>query len=207
MSINVLEQILQVVFLVMSVVIHEVSHGYAAYLMGDKTAFYAKRLTLNPIRHIDLFGSIILPLLLIITKAGFVLGWAKPVPYNPYNLSNQKWGGALVALAGPVSNFILAGVFVVLIKLGAGGILPISQDMAYFFSIIVLINLVLGLFNLVPIPPLDGSKIIMPFVPYQYAHIVHNLERYGFIFAMLFIVLLWGPFSTLVMWIFEKLIT
>jgi len=207
MQLDTIENILQVVFLIMSVVIHEVSHGYAALMLGDKTAFYAKRLTLNPIRHIDLFGSIILPLLLIISKVGFIVGWAKPVPYNPYNLSNQRWGGALVALAGPASNFLLAIIFAIFLRLNTAGLLNLPEIAIGLFSMIVLINLVLGFFNFLPIPPLDGSKIFTPLLPERYASFFENFGNYGFFASLLFILLLWKPFSYFIMLVFGLLVS
>jgi len=186
MDINI---VFQIAILIVSVIVHEVSHGYAALMLGDHTAEYEGRLTLNPIKHIDLFGSIILPLLLIITKAGFVLGWAKPVPYNPYNLKNQKWGEAIVAGAGPLTNIVIAIFFGLLIRF----LLPLgflSQSMIGALSLIVLINLLLAFFNLIPIPPLDGSKILFSILPYHLAHIRAKLEQYGFFILIFFIIFL-----------------
>ncbi|MFZ2523153.1 MAG: site-2 protease family protein, partial [Minisyncoccia bacterium] len=135
--------IFPIIIFIFSVIIHEVSHGYAAYMQGDKTAKYAGRLTLNPIPHVDLMGSIILPGLLILSGSPMVIGWAKPVPFNPYNLRNQKWGEALVALAGPLSNISIAFIFGLLIRLG------LFASLIEPFSYIVFINLVLAVFNLV----------------------------------------------------------
>ncbi len=180
--------IFSIAVLIMSVVIHEVSHGYAALYLGDPTAKYAGRLTINPLKHLDLFGSVILPILLVITKAGFIIGWAKPVPYNPYNVRYGRWGEALVALAGPASNFLLAFLFGLMFRLG-DGLLP-----APFLSLalsIVLINVVLAVFNLVPIPPLDGSKLLFAILPPQAVEIRSALERYGIFLAFIFILFLW----------------
>lgn len=169
----------------MSVVIHEVSHGYVAELFGDKTARYAGRLTLNPIRHLDLFGSVILPALLYFT-AGFVFGWAKPVPYNPANLRNERLGTLAVASAGVLANFFIAAVFGLLIRVSWGVGLP--ESFYFITSNIVIINLVLGIFNLVPIPPLDGSKILFSILPPQFSHILHTLEQFSFFLVVLFII-------------------
>ena len=117
------------------------SHGYAAFLLGDPTAKNQGRLTLNPIRHLDLFGSILIPAFLVITNAGFLFGWAKPVPYNPYNLRNQKWGEAIVAVAGPASNIFIALVFGLLIRFGAEFLSPAFLNIS---AILVLINLMLA---------------------------------------------------------------
>ncbi len=170
-----------IIILIMSVVIHEVSHGYAAYLMGDSTAKNAGRLTLNPLVHLDLMGSLIVPLIAYLS-AGFMFGWAKPVPYNPYNLKNQKHGDAIVAVAGPASNLLVALVFGLLIRFDVLASIDIT-----ILVMIVMINLVLAVFNLLPIPPLDGSKILFSFLPYRYLEFRQNLERYS-IFLLLFVV-------------------
>lgn len=170
----------------MSVVVHEVSHGYAARALGDNTAEYAGRLTLNPVKHIDLWGSIIVPLILVTTNAGFIIGWAKPVPVNPYNLRNQRFGEALVAAAGPGSNIAIAIIFGLALRFG---FIPLSAFPVV--AAIVIINLVLAVFNLVPIPPLDGSKILFAFLPPHFFHIRETLERYGLIFALIFVIFLW----------------
>ncbi len=170
----------------MSVVIHEVSHGFAARSQGDRTAEYAGRLTLNPIPHIDPWGSIIIPAILVLTNAGFVIGWAKPVPVNPYNLRNPRWGEALVAFAGPASNLIIAVIFGLAVRFDivSGAALPIV-------AIIVIINLVLAVFNLIPIPPMDGSKIAFAFLPESFLHWRESLERYGLFIALFCVLFLW----------------
>jgi len=170
----------------MSVVIHEVSHGFMAEYFGDKTARYAGRLTLNPIKHLDLFGSVLLPALLVVTNAPFLFGWAKPVPYNPDNLSDRKWGEVWVSAAGVLSNFFIAIVFGLIIRFSLGTSLP---DSFYFItSTIVVTNLVLAIFNLVPIPPLDGSKILFSFLPQSLKAFEVFMERYSFVFLIIFIV-------------------
>lgn len=170
----------------MSVVIHEVSHGFMAEYFGDKTARYAGRLTLNPIKHLDIFGSILLPAILVLTKAPFLLGWAKPVPYNPDNLSNQKWGTVAVAAAGVLSNIFIALVFGLLLRFTASYGLP--ERFSEIVSLIVVMNLGLAIFNLVPIPPLDGSKILFSFLPRSFYPVINLLEQYSFIFVIIFIV-------------------
>ena len=170
---------------IFSVIIHEVSHGYIAYLQGDNTAKNAGRLTLNPIPHIDIFGSILLPVLLAIAHSPMIIGWAKPVPFNPYNLRNQKWGEAMVAIAGPLSNVIIATIFGTLIRFG------VSDSLVTPFMYIVLINLVLATFNLIPIPPLDGSKILFSLLPYNMRGIQNFLEQYGMFILIFFIFFLW----------------
>lgn len=177
--------IFTVIVFIFSVIIHEVSHGYVAYLQGDNTAKFAGRLTLNPIPHIDLFGSIILPGLLILSGSTMVVGWAKPVPFNPYNLKDQKWGEAKVAIAGPLSNIILAVFFGILVRLG------LFPSLTEPFVYIVLINLLLATFNLVPIPPLDGSKILFSIFPNSLSEAREFLERNGLFVLVFFIFFLW----------------
>ena len=145
--------IFSLIILIFSVIIHEVSHGYAALFLGDKTAQDQGRLTLNPIKHIDPIGSIIFPALSLLL-GGFVFGWAKPVPFNPYNLRNRKWGEAIVAAAGPASNFLIALAFGLALRFSAA---LAASAAAGLVATIVLVNLMLGTFNLIPIPPLDGS--------------------------------------------------
>ena len=187
----------------MSVVVHEVSHGFVAEHLGDPTARLAGRLTLNPLKHIDPVGSIFVPLILIVSKAPFVFGWAKPVPYNPHNLRNKRWGEAQVALAGPLSNILLALVFGLLIRFIL--VLGISLPISFFriTSTIVIVNLVLAFFNLVPVPPLDGSKILFAFLPARFIIWRRTLESYGFILVIFFVFFLWHFFSPLVTWVFS----
>ncbi len=189
--------IFSVAVLLISVIIHEVSHGYMANVLGDPTAKYAGRLTLNPVKHLDLFGSILLPFLLVISHSPFVFGWAKPVPYNPYNLRNQKWGPALVGIAGPASNLILALVFGLLLRAGAGSAY-FSAEFMSIIALIVFINVLLLVFNLIPIPPLDGSRVLFAFLPYRWQHYQFSLERFGFIILLFFIFFLWGFFLPII---------
>lgn len=178
--------IFQLVILLFSVVIHEVSHGVAALYLGDDTAERMGRLTLNPIKHLDPIGSVFLPLMLILMKSGFIFGWAKPVPYNPLNLKMPRRDSAILAFAGPLSNFSLAAVFGLIIRI----IVLTSSFVSLlpFLAFIVWINLVLGVFNLLPIPPLDGSKILFYFFPSRELEIF--LHQYGII--ILFIIILFG---------------
>ncbi len=178
-----------IAILIFSVILHEISHGYAAYLLGDSTAKYAGRLTLNPLKHLDIWGSIIVPILTY-RFGGFILGWAKPVPFNLYNLKNQKWGPAIVGAAGPLANILVVVIFGVFIRIGGNfALLPLS-----FFQIaalVVLVNLQLTVLNLVPIPPLDGSRLLSAFLPFRWQKIQYTLERYSFFFVLIFIFFVW----------------
>lgn len=179
-------QIFEIFVLIFSAVAHEYMHGWMADRLGDPTAKNAGRLTLNPIPHLDLFGSIFLPLLLVIFGSGAILGWAKPVPYNPYNLRDKKWGEAKVALAGPLANLIIALAFGLLLRF-----LPfVSLTFNGLLQVIVYINLILMVFNLVPLPPLDGSKILASFLPSRARYHYLSLEKYGLI--LLVILAFWG---------------
>ncbi|MDB5266713.1 MAG: peptidase [Parcubacteria group bacterium] len=188
--------IFQIAILIMSVVIHEVSHGYMANYLGDPTAKLEGRLTLNPLKHLDLVGSFIVPVIAYFT-GGFIFGWAKPVPYNPYNLRPGRWPEALVALAGPASNLILAVVFGLFLRFslvhGVG-----NAGFAEITMMIVLVNLVLTVFNLVPLPPLDGSKLLFALFPERMYKMRHFFERYGFVLVLLFIFYGWGFVSPIV---------
>jgi Zn-dependent protease len=185
-----------VIILIMSVVIHEVSHGYAALALGDPTAKYAGRLTLNPISHLDPIGSFLVPLLGYL-MGGFIIGWAKPVPFNPYNLRNQKWGEAMVAIAGPLSNISLAAIFGLFIRFASGHAL-LSQSFLNLAGYVVLINITLAIFNLVPIPPLDGSKILFAVLPYKWQSVRQSFEKYGLILVLVFIFFFWPVVSPIV---------
>lgn len=180
---GIAETILFVAILIISVIVHEISHGYMAEYLGDPTARLKGRLTLNPVPHIDTLGSIIVPGLLALLPGSLIFGWAKPVPYNPHNL-NSRYGNALVAAAGPASNFFIAGVAAVVFRLT-----PIATAGAAgtFVLAVTLINVVLAVFNLVPIPPLDGSKILFDFLPARLNYIREALEQYGFVILVFFI--------------------
>ena len=180
--------IISIAILVFSVVIHEVAHGLAALSQGDQTAKIMGRLTLNPIKHIDPFGSIVLPLLCAILPGGIILGWAKPVPVNFNALKSGKNGEALVAFAGPLSNIVLALIAGLTIRFFALALVPPA---ILALEIIVITNLVLATFNLVPLPPLDGSCILSAILPQKARYIMNMLERYGLLFALLFVFFLW----------------
>jgi len=179
----------QLLVLLFSVVIHEVSHGYAAEQLGDPTARLSGRLTLNPLKHLDFFGSFLLPLMLwYATNGAFVFGWAKPVPYNPYNLKNPRVGAAKIAAAGPASNLLVAVVFGTILRIMAGaGYQP--QFLGELFALIIYTNVLLAIFNLVPIPPLDGSKVLFALLPKSESGLraALFLERYGTLILLFFI--------------------
>ncbi len=174
-----------------SSILHEYAHGAMADYLGDPTARYAGRLSLNPKVHIDTFGTLILPMLLLLTSGGtFMFAYAKPVPYNPYNLRDQKYGPALVALAGPLANLSLALIFGLGFRYLSIQTLIASSfwyNLAKFFISIVYVNVILAVFNLVPIPPLDGSKILYAFLPAKANKIRFFLNQYGQILLIIFI--------------------
>lgn len=177
--------IFQIVVLIFSAIIHEYMHGYVALSLGDSSAKDAGRLSLNPLVHLEWFGSFFLPLMMVVSGMGFVFGWAKPVPYNPHNLRDKKYGEAKVALAGPLGNLIIAIFFGLCLRF-----LPFyNVTFTGLLSVIVLINLALMVFNLVPIPPLDGSKILAAFMPYEMRERYLNAERMGMILIILFVML------------------
>ncbi len=170
--------VFSIAILIMSVVVHEVSHGFVAYLLGDPTAKFAGRLTLNPIKHIDPVGSILVPI--VTSFAGFTFGWAKPVPYNPYNLQAGKWGPGIVAAAGPLSNLLLAVIFGTVLRLHL-----VTGPATLILTLIVFVNIILAVFNLIPLPPLDGSKVLFSALPYQYRYIETFLTQNYLLFIVL----------------------
>lgn len=182
---KVMEYLFLIIILILSVVLHEVSHGTVANYLGDPTAKYAGRLTLNPIKHLDPIGSVFVPLFLLLLRSPILFGWAKPVPTNPYNLRDQKYGSAKVALAGPGANLVLALVFGLILRSFPG--LTHIPGLYLMFSYIVFINLLLAIFNLLPFPPLDGSHILFTFLPPGMENIKIFLSQFG-IFILLFII-------------------
>ncbi|MEK7588583.1 MAG: site-2 protease family protein [Patescibacteria group bacterium] len=200
---NAIDGIFYVAILIMSVVIHEVSHGFMALYYGDNTAKDSGRLTINPLVHLDIFGSVLLPAFLYFTT-GFAFGWAKPVPYNPDNLRDRKWGSIWVAAAGVLANLFIAVLFGLILRFAFGYDVP--EKFVLIMSSIVFINLALALFNLVPIPPLDGSKILFNLLPFRFYKIVSFVEQYALVFLVVFIVFFSDFLSIPLLFLF-KLIT
>ena len=205
-------EIITILILILSIVLHEVAHGYAANWLGDPTARLAGRLSPNPLLHIDPMGSVIIPALLFLSGSQFLFGYAKPVPYNPYNLRNQKWGEALVAVAGPLTNLLLAFIFAIIIRFAS--VLNLSSAFMEMAGYVVFINILLAVFNIIPFPPLDGSKVIIPFLPYQLAYryqmFARKIENLGFVAVfltvMIFMLVLWKPFSVVVSTIYQVMV-
>lgn len=187
---------IQIFILLFVVVVHEYCHGWMAEKCGDDTARVMGRVTLNPLPHLDLFGSILLPLLLILTRSPFLFAWAKPVPINPARFSNPRQDMIKVGFAGPCANFLLA-----IISAAVLWFIPARSsftDLLYdSFNYMVLLNLVLGVFNLVPIPPLDGSRVLSGFLPRELSYRYNLLEPYGFI---IIIFLFYSGFLSRLLW-------
>ena len=166
--------IFSLIILLFSIIMHEIAHGSVALRLGDPTAKNAGRLTLNPLKHIDTFGTILLPLLLVLIRSPFVVGWAKPVPVNPYNFRDQRWGSLKVSVAGPATNFLIAVIFGLAIRF-----IPLPETLKFLFGLIVIYNFVLALFNLIPIPPFDGSHILFSVLPARFNSLKIFLHQYG----------------------------
>jgi len=203
-----MEFLFLIIILIFSIVIHEVSHGAMANYLGDPTAKYAGRLTLNPLKHLDPVGSIIVPIFLILminlTGGGIIFGWAKPVPINPFNFRDQKYGSAKVALAGPAANLALVLVFGLALRFLP--IITVMPSLYLMFSYIVYINLLLAIFNLLPVPPLDGSHILFTFLPYSRQNVKIFLSQYG-LFILLFIIFFFSRWLFLIInWIFTLIV-
>jgi Zn-dependent protease len=180
------------VILIFSVIAHEISHGMMADYLGDPTARSLGRLSLNPIKHIDLMGSIIVPGLLIISGAGFIIGWAKPVPVNPSLFRDKRYGEAKVSFAGPGANLIIAIIFGLLLRV----LLVVGPETAFIgnllslFQMIVWVNVLLAIFNLMPIPPLDGSHILFTFLPDRWEKVKVLIMRNSLLLLLFFVLFL-----------------
>ena len=173
----------------LAIILHEVSHGWVADRLGDSTARYSGRLTLNPLAHIDLFGTVILPLILLITPGNFIFGYAKPVPINPYNLRNPRRDMIWVSLSGILTNLALAAVSAMLFRFVAsaspGSWSLIAIPLAMMLRVSVMINIILAVFNAIPIPPLDGGRVLAHLLPPEQAAVFSKLEPFGFIIILL----------------------
>ena len=191
---NIIHMVIGIAALLIAAIAHEFCHGFVAYKLGDSTAKNMGRLTLNPLVHIDPIGSIFLPLVLILLKSPFVFGWAKPVPVNFFYLKHPRRDMILVSLAGPGINLFLSMFAAALLRL------PFLREAPYlslFLVSLLIVNLVIALFNLIPIPPLDGSRVLMGILPYSYARFYARLEPYGFV---IIIFLLWLGVLNKIIW-------
>jgi Zn-dependent protease len=195
--------IFSLVVLIFSVVLHEVSHALMADSLGDPTPRYAGRLSFNPIRHLDFFGSIILPIFLLVLTGGQgpIFGWAKPVPVNPTNFKDKKYGDLKVALSGPGANFLIALIFGLIMRF-----ISLPEPLFYSFSIIVILNLLLAFFNLIPIPPLDGSHLLFSLLPGLSWQIKKTLEQYGFLILLLFFLFGFQFLFSLVFFVYKLIV-
>lgn len=194
--------IFSIVALIFSVIVHEVSHGYAAEWQGDPTPRTQKRLTLNPVPHLDLFGSIILPLLLVISGAGFIMGWAKPVQFNPTYFRNKKWGPVLVAMAGPLANIVVASLIALVLRFA-----PVGPQFIELAGTVVYINLLLAVFNLLPIPPLDGHYILFALLPKGSERFKYFLTKYSLVLFLLVVLFLWKYLQPIVDFLYTILVS
>ena len=187
--------VVSIIVIIISLSVHEAAHAFVAYRCGDSTAKEQGRLTLNPLAHIDPIGTVLLPFVLSLL-GGYIFGWARPVPYNPYNLRNRRRDEFLVAVAGPISNLLqafLGTIVLTLVRLAIGSDLVISTSVAYWslftLYIYIRLNCMLGFFNLIPLPPLDGSKIFTVFLEGEALQRYYELQRYSMaiLFAVLFL--------------------
>jgi Zn-dependent protease len=189
--------LITIVILIMSVVLHELSHGYVAELLGDPTPRLQGRLTVNPLKHLELFGSVIVPI--ITSLAHFTFGWAKPIEWNPYNIKNRRLGEFLISAAGPLANLLIALIFGLIIRYGLSS-LPIS--FLYMSGYVVEINITLAIFNLIPIPPLDGSKILFSLLPPSMSYVRRGFERHAVFLVLVVVFFLWRFVAPIIPYIF-----
>lgn len=194
-----------IIIFLFSVILHEFAHGAMAERLGDPTARSAGRLTLNPLPHLDPIGSVLLPLMLVLFQSNIIIGWAKPVPVNLFNLRNRKYASAEVAIAGPAANIALALFFGLLLRFLPLPASAFGQNLTMVFGYIVWINLLLALFNLTPIPPFDGAHILFTFLPRTLDNVKIFLSRYG-LFIVIFYIFFLFPFLIPIVQFFFNLI-
>lgn len=200
---SIIDSLFYIIILICSIVIHEVAHGYIAYRWGDTTAKDQGRLTLNPLSHLEWFGSVILPGILILSGTGFVFGWAKPVPYNPTNLRNRRWGTLAVASAGILMNLFVAVFFGILARvLLDQGVISVATSTYALLKVIVFLNIVLALFNLMPVPPLDGSKILFSILGSRFSKYEYTMERYSIILLLFFVFFVWRYIAPILFYLY-----
>ena len=195
---DILTLIVSIIILVMSVVIHELSHGYMAEILGDPTPRLQGRLTLNPQKHLDLVGSFIVPVITFF--AGFTFGWAKPVQWNPYNVKNKRWGELLISIVGPLSNFLIAIVFGIVIRFFGESLSPSFIQISLY---VIAINIALAVFNLIPLPPLDGSKVLFALLPRRWYRVREVLEQYSIFFFLILVFFLWRFVEPIIPYVFS----
>lgn len=191
--------LLFIVILIASVILHEVAHGYVAWKLGDPTARLQGRITLNPLAHIDWVGSVLIPGFLVLSGAPFVFGWAKPVPFNPYRMRNPKWGGAIVAFAGPMTNILIAVIAALILAIFD----PTNSLLVYILQGTIITNIALAVFNLLPIPPLDGHHILFALLPDSLNAFKEQLRRISWPLIIIFIIFGWQFISPLIYWIYQ----
>jgi Zn-dependent protease len=191
--------LLFIVILIASVILHEVAHGYVAWKLGDPTARLQGRITLNPLAHIDWLGSVLIPGFLVLSGAPFVFGWARPVPFNPYRMRNPKWGGAIVAFAGPLTNILIAAIAAIVLALFD----PAGSLFVYILQGTIITNIALAVFNLLPIPPLDGHHILFALLPDSLHTFKEQLRRISWPLIIIFIIFGWQFISPIIYWIYQ----
>lgn len=194
------EIIFQIVVIIYSVVLHEIAHGYAAYMFGDKTAYFQNRLTLNPIPHVDLVGSILVPSMLILTGSSLLAGWAKPVPVSEHNLNPYKLGSFVVSIAGVAVNLSLCIIFAYF------GSLTSDLELKALFAMVAVTNLGLAIFNLIPVPPADGYRIASIFLPWGIKRKIENFLAQNFLISIVIAIFIAVQVFSIIFPIFYKIV-